>query len=104
MLARIMDVPVVASFHTELSVYARLRTGDPRVEAAAAMALAVFYGAADHVLSPSSAGDATLRALGVDDDAHRPLGPRRRHRPLRRRTTARAGLLPGEAPSSTRAG
>ena len=38
-LARIMEVPVVASFHTELSVYAGMRTGDARVEAAAAMAL-----------------------------------------------------------------
>ena len=82
--ARIMAVPVVASFHTELSVYAGLRTGDPRIEAAAAMALAVFYGSADVVLSPSSAADATLRALGVADDEHRPLGPRRRRRPLRR--------------------
>ena len=28
----------------------------------------VFYGAADHVLSPSPATDATLRGLGIDDD------------------------------------
>jgi glycosyltransferase involved in cell wall biosynthesis/predicted metal-dependent phosphoesterase TrpH len=67
-LARVMDVPVVASFHTELSVYAGVRTGDPRVEAAAAIALGVFYGAADHVLSPSAAADATLRSLGVAED------------------------------------
>ncbi len=94
-LARVMDTPVVASFHTELSVYARMRTGDPGVEAATAMALGVFYGAADHVLSPSPAADATLRALGVDDarigrwdrgvDAER-FGPRHRT----------PGLLPGE--------
>ena len=94
-LARIMDVPVVASFHTELAVYARMRIGDPRVEAAAAMALAVFYGAADHVLSPSPSADASLRALGVDDD--------RIGRWDRGVDTARfgphhrvAGLLPGE--------
>jgi glycosyltransferase involved in cell wall biosynthesis len=94
-LARIMDVPVVSSFHTELSVYAGLRTGDARVEAAARMALAVFYGAADHVLSPSTAADATLRALGVEAarigrwdrgvDVAR-FGPRHRT----------PGLLPGE--------
>jgi len=94
-LARIMQVPVVASFHTELSVYAGMRTGDPRVEAAAAMALGVFYGAADHVLSPSPAADATLRGLGIDDDRigrwdrgvdTARFGPRHRV----------PGLLPGE--------
>jgi hypothetical protein len=67
-LARIIDVPVVASFHTELSVYAGLRTGDERVEAAVRIALAVLYGAAERVLSPSPAADATLRALGVEDE------------------------------------
>jgi glycosyltransferase involved in cell wall biosynthesis/predicted metal-dependent phosphoesterase TrpH len=67
-IARIMDVPVVASFHTELSLYAGLRTGDKGMEAAAHMALSVFYGAAGHVLSPSTAADATLRKLGVDED------------------------------------
>jgi glycosyltransferase involved in cell wall biosynthesis/predicted metal-dependent phosphoesterase TrpH len=67
-LARLTSVPVVASFHTELSVYARLRTGDPRLEAATAMALALFYGSADHVLSPSAAADATLHSLGIPDE------------------------------------
>jgi glycosyltransferase involved in cell wall biosynthesis/predicted metal-dependent phosphoesterase TrpH len=67
-LARLTAVPVVASFHTELSAYARLRTGDPRLEAATAMALALFYGSADHVLSPSAAADASLRSLGVPDE------------------------------------
>jgi glycosyltransferase involved in cell wall biosynthesis len=66
-LARIMGVPVVASFHTELSVYAGLRTGDKGMEAAAHMALSLFYGSAGHVLSPSPAADATLRGLGVDE-------------------------------------
>jgi glycosyltransferase involved in cell wall biosynthesis len=94
-LARVMDAPVVASFHTELSVYTGLRTGDAAMEAAARMALGVFYGAADHVLSPSPAADATLRALGIDEarigrwdrgvDVAR-FGPRHRT----------PGLLPGE--------
>ena len=102
-LARIMDVPVVASFHTELSIYARMRTGDPRVEAATAMALAVFYSAADHVLSPSALGGRDAARLGVDDD--------RIGRWDRGVDTARfgphhrvAGLLPGERTVPTRGG
>ena len=94
-LARIMRMPVVASFHTELSVYTGLRTGDAGMEAAARMALAVFYGAADHVLSPSPAADATLRALGVEDDL---IGRWDRGVDLARfgRRHRTSGLLPGE--------
>ena len=93
-LARITRVPVVASFHTELAVYAGMRTGDPRVEAAARIALALFYASADHVLSPSPAADATLGSLGIAKDRIgrwdrgvdvARFGPRHRA----------AGLLPG---------
>jgi glycosyltransferase involved in cell wall biosynthesis/predicted metal-dependent phosphoesterase TrpH len=65
-LARIMELPVVASHHTELATYAGLRTGDAALEMATRMALGIFYGQADRVLSPSPAADRTLLELGVE--------------------------------------
>jgi glycosyltransferase involved in cell wall biosynthesis len=65
LLARILELPVIGSYHTELAVYAALRTGMPQVEAVAAFALSVFYGACDLVLSPSPASDVRLEQLGI---------------------------------------
>jgi glycosyltransferase involved in cell wall biosynthesis len=61
----VMGLPVIGSYHTELQAYARLRTGDPRVERLVQMALAVFYGQCRVVLSPSRAADESLQQLGV---------------------------------------
>jgi glycosyltransferase involved in cell wall biosynthesis/predicted metal-dependent phosphoesterase TrpH len=66
LIARIMNVPVVGSYHTELAAYAGLRTGNDGLEAAMRHLLAAFYGHCAVVLSPSPAADASLRALGVD--------------------------------------
>ena len=52
LLARVLDLPVVGSYHTELAAYAGLRSGAAQLEAMAAAALGVFYGACDVVLSP----------------------------------------------------
>jgi glycosyltransferase involved in cell wall biosynthesis/predicted metal-dependent phosphoesterase TrpH len=68
LLARVMDLPVVGSYHTELAAYAGLRTGQARVEAMAGMALAAFYGGCSVVLSPSPASDARLREFGIADE------------------------------------
>jgi glycosyltransferase involved in cell wall biosynthesis len=65
LLARVLELPLIGSYHTELAAYAGLRTGQPQVEAIAALALGKFYGACDVVLSPSSATDARLRQLGI---------------------------------------
>ena len=46
-------------------------------------ALGAFYGAPGLVLSPSPSADASLVGLGADAGPDRPLGARRRHRPLR---------------------
>ena len=46
------------------------------------MALAAFYGQADHVLSPSPASDQVAARPGHRAGEGRPLGPRRRHRAL----------------------
>jgi glycosyltransferase involved in cell wall biosynthesis/predicted metal-dependent phosphoesterase TrpH len=65
LIARIMELPVVGSYHTELAAYAGLRSGDPLLEQGARAALAAFYGGCDVVLSPSPATDASLRQIGI---------------------------------------
>lgn len=65
LIARLLGVPVVGSYHTELTAYARLRSADPRVETAMRTVTAAFYGQCGSVLSPSAAADASLRDLGV---------------------------------------
>jgi glycosyltransferase involved in cell wall biosynthesis/predicted metal-dependent phosphoesterase TrpH len=63
--ARILELPLVGSYHTELAAYAGLRSGDPRLGLTVQMALGAFYGACDVVLSPSAASDARLGELGI---------------------------------------
>ncbi len=65
-IARMMDLPVLGSYHTELAAYAGLRTADPQVEALARMAVAAFYQQCHHVLSPSPQSDEVLRAMGIE--------------------------------------
>ena len=65
LLARILELPVIGSYHTELAAYAGLRTGLTHFETIANIALAKFYGACDLVLSPSPASDERLRELGI---------------------------------------
>jgi glycosyltransferase involved in cell wall biosynthesis/predicted metal-dependent phosphoesterase TrpH len=65
LLARVMGLPVMGSYHTELATYARMRTGDAQVELLVRAALSAFYGPCRVVLSPSSAADASLAELGV---------------------------------------
>jgi glycosyltransferase involved in cell wall biosynthesis/predicted metal-dependent phosphoesterase TrpH len=67
LLARALGLPLVGSYHTELTAYASLRSGDERVEAAMAAAVSAFYGACDLVLSPSPAADNALERIGVAD-------------------------------------
>jgi glycosyltransferase involved in cell wall biosynthesis/predicted metal-dependent phosphoesterase TrpH len=67
-LARVLDIPVLGSYHTELAAYTGLRTGQAQLEAMVQMALATFYGSCDLVLSPSHASDERLRALGIADE------------------------------------
>ncbi len=66
LLARVLELPLVGSYHTELGSYAGLRSGQAQLELIANFALARFYGACDVVLSPSAATDARLEHLGID--------------------------------------
>jgi glycosyltransferase involved in cell wall biosynthesis/predicted metal-dependent phosphoesterase TrpH len=65
LVARALGLPLLGSYHTELSAYARLRSGDPAIAEAMAMAVGAFYNACDVVLSPSPAADAALAAIGM---------------------------------------
>jgi glycosyltransferase involved in cell wall biosynthesis len=64
--ARVARTPLVGSYHTELAAYAAIRTGDAALETGARLALALFYGQCDLVLSPSEASDRSLEGLGTD--------------------------------------
>jgi glycosyltransferase involved in cell wall biosynthesis/predicted metal-dependent phosphoesterase TrpH len=68
LLAQVLEVPLLGSYHTELAAYAGLRTGNGALEALMTAALAKFYGGCDVVLSPSVASDERLRSLGVARD------------------------------------
>ena len=65
LLARVLELPVIGSYHTELAAYAGLRSGMAQVEAVADIALSVFYGGCDAILSPSPASDDRLAQLGI---------------------------------------
>jgi len=67
-IARVMDVPVLGSYHTELAVYAGLRTADPKLEFLARAAIAAFYDQCNVVLSPSPASDEVLRSMGIAEE------------------------------------
>ncbi|MDQ6779420.1 MAG: glycosyltransferase, partial [Actinomycetota bacterium] len=64
-IARVMGLPVAGSYHTELQMYARMRSADPRVEYVMRSVLAKFYAQCRVVLSPSRAADDSLRDLGI---------------------------------------
>ncbi|HEY1457945.1 MAG TPA: glycosyltransferase [Solirubrobacteraceae bacterium] len=65
LVARALGLPLLGSYHTELTAYAGLRSGDERVSGAMAMAVSAFYGACDVVLSPSLASDEALGRIGI---------------------------------------
>ncbi|HEV7805260.1 MAG TPA: glycosyltransferase [Solirubrobacteraceae bacterium] len=67
-IARVMGLPVLGSYHTELAAYAGLRSRDPNLEIAARIAVGAFYGQCRRVLSPSPASDDVLRAMGIAGD------------------------------------
>ncbi|HEY2536136.1 MAG TPA: glycosyltransferase [Solirubrobacteraceae bacterium] len=65
LLARALGLPLIGSYHTELTAYADLRSGRPELAGAMAMAVSAFYRACDIVLSPSAASDGVLEQIGM---------------------------------------
>lgn len=68
LIARIMELPLLGSWHTELGVYAGMRSASPELERGMQMALSLFYRQCGRVLSPSPASDDSLARLGVERD------------------------------------
>ncbi len=68
LLARALGLPLIGSYHTELTAYADLRSGRPELAGAMALAVSAFYRACDIVLSPSAASDAMLEQIGMPAD------------------------------------
>jgi glycosyltransferase involved in cell wall biosynthesis len=95
LIARIVGLPLVGSYHTELQSYVRRRTGDGALERVVAAVVGAFYRECDVVLAPSSSAEVSLLALGVEPERIRrwTRGVDVKHFNPSRRT---AGLLPGK--------
>jgi glycosyltransferase involved in cell wall biosynthesis/predicted metal-dependent phosphoesterase TrpH len=65
LVARALGLPLIGSYHTELTAYAGLRSGEARLAQAMGLAVQSFYGACDVVLSPSPASDGALSEIGI---------------------------------------
>ena len=68
LIARIMELPVLGSWHTELGAYAGLRSSSRELEVGMDAALSIFYRQCARVLSPSPASDDSLARLGLERD------------------------------------
>lgn len=66
LLARALGLPLIGSYHTELTAYAALRSGKRSLAETMNAAVAAFYGACVAVLSPSPAADEALAQHGID--------------------------------------
>ncbi len=65
LVARALGLPLLGSYHTELTAYAELRSERPELARAMEMAVGAFYRACDVVLSPSAASDEALAQIGM---------------------------------------
>jgi glycosyltransferase involved in cell wall biosynthesis/predicted metal-dependent phosphoesterase TrpH len=68
LVSKVLELPLLGSYHTELGAYAGVRSGQAYLETLADFALSKFYGACDVVLSPSEATDSRLLDLGIEAD------------------------------------
>ena len=60
-----LGLPIAGSYHTELTAYTALRSGNEQLGFAMEAGLSAFYGGCDVVLSPSAVSDARLASMGV---------------------------------------
>jgi glycosyltransferase involved in cell wall biosynthesis/predicted metal-dependent phosphoesterase TrpH len=65
LLGRALGLPLIGSYHTELTAYAQLRSGQRHLADAMELAVGTFYNACDLVLSPSPASDVALASIGM---------------------------------------
>jgi hypothetical protein len=65
LLAKALGLPLIGSYHTELTAYAQLRSERPALAGAMEAAVGAFYNACEVVLSPSPASDEALTRAGL---------------------------------------
>jgi glycosyltransferase involved in cell wall biosynthesis/predicted metal-dependent phosphoesterase TrpH len=65
LVGRVMGLPLVGSYHTELQAYAHSRANDEHIEALVAGIVGALYKNCEVVLSPSAAADTSLVRLGI---------------------------------------
>ncbi len=65
LIARAIGLPLIGSYHTELTAYAAIRARSSDIATAVGLGVSAFYRACDVVLSPSEAADEALAAAGV---------------------------------------
>ncbi|HTY96620.1 MAG TPA: glycosyltransferase [Solirubrobacteraceae bacterium] len=65
LVARAIGLPLIGSYHTELTAYAAIRAGNAEIASAVGLGVSAFYRACDVVVSPSEAADEALAAAGV---------------------------------------
>jgi glycosyltransferase involved in cell wall biosynthesis/predicted metal-dependent phosphoesterase TrpH len=65
LVSRGMRLPLIGSYHTELTAYTELRSGDLGLAQMMSVAVQSFYSGCDLVLSPSPASDAALERIGL---------------------------------------
>ena len=102
LIARIMELPVLGSWHTELGAYAGLRSSSKELEVGVDAALRSSTASALGCCPPSPASDSSLRPPGRRARPHRPLGPR--GGPSRFDPALRDPALPGRSRCSTSGG
>jgi glycosyltransferase involved in cell wall biosynthesis/predicted metal-dependent phosphoesterase TrpH len=66
LVARVMELPALGSWHTDFGAYAGLRTSSPELVAGANLGLSLLYRQCARVLSPSPAADRTVVSLGIE--------------------------------------
>jgi glycosyltransferase involved in cell wall biosynthesis/predicted metal-dependent phosphoesterase TrpH len=66
LVARMMELPMLGSWHTDFGAYAGLRTSSPELAAWTNLGLSLLYRECARVLSPSPDSDEALVRLGVE--------------------------------------
>jgi glycosyltransferase involved in cell wall biosynthesis/predicted metal-dependent phosphoesterase TrpH len=66
LVARMMELPVLGSWHTDFGAYAGMRTSSPELAAWTDLGLSLLYRQCARVLSPSPESDESLVRLGVE--------------------------------------
>lgn len=73
LIARMMDIPVAGTYHTDIPQYVRSLTNDEFLEQAAWSYMIWFYGQMEEVMVPSAGTREQLRSRGLPPERMKPL-------------------------------